>query len=275
MHIRRNATSTTFSSCIMDYDETVAQMTALPDQLSETFQHAAMPGSLSVLDGVAGMCSIVRDQDFRIRWCNERCATIRGMPKDEMEGTTFRDYLPDMAAEEREDLHREVLESREAISFVQFCAARRLYCRAMPIDSQAFGFDGTLSMAVEAPQPMADIRKTPVRVLKFPQLAALSVLTNVELRTLYDLACGRSNNDTALRHFRSVRTIENHVESIHRKLGTQTRSALVRFATERGVHGFTPDEWDTIVSGAGEIKKAAAALSRAASQRPPPNCNPN
>jgi len=259
----------------MGYDETMGQMTSLPDQLNDTFQTAAMPGSLSVLDGVAGMCSIVRDQEFKIRWCNDRCATFQGIPKDEMEGTTFRDFLPMMAAEEREDLHREVRESREAISFVQFFSARRMYCRAMPIDSTAFGFDGTLSMAIEAPQPIADISETPIRVLKFPQLAALSVLTNVELRTLYDLACGRSNNDTALRHFRSVRTIENHVESIHRKLGTPTRSALVRFATERGVHGFTPDEWDTIVLGAGEIRKATAALSRSASQRPQPNCNPN
>ena len=93
-------------------------------------------------------------------------------------------------------------------------------------------------------------------MLRTPCLDDLAALTNAELRTLYDLACGASNSETADRQFRSVRTIENHVESIHKKLGTTTRSALVRFATERGVHGFSPDEWDRIVEGASETRRA-------------------
>lgn len=235
---------------------------------------AVKPETLHLLSSIAGLGSLVRDQDLRIRWCDRAYAAYWESDPSELLGTTLRDLLPSPTAEEREAIIAEVIRTDESTSFVQFGADRRLVCRVVPIDRVAFGYTGALCMIMEAPLIAPRSESETLRVLKFPHLSVLSVLTNAELRTLYDLACGNSNTMTAERQFRSVRTIENHVEAIHRKLGTPTRSALVRFATERGVQGFTADEWDTIVEGAGESRKAAAAFSRRAAA-PLPGGNRN
>jgi DNA-binding CsgD family transcriptional regulator len=217
---------------------------------------------LSTLAGVHGLAALIRDEDLRVRWCDDGYATLCARPKDTVIGTTLRDMLPAPAAAERESVIREVIESGEPMTIAQFGADKRLICRLIPLDESSFGHRGVLCLVREGELGGTDDGDpaTPRRVLRIPCLDDLAALTKAELRTLYDLACGASNTDTAERQFRSVRTIENHVESIHKKLGTTTRSALVRFATERGLHGFTPDEWDDIVEGANKTRRAAASF---------------
>jgi DNA-binding CsgD family transcriptional regulator len=182
-----------------------------------------------------------------------------------MIGTTLADILPAPAAKEREALLQNVLDTGTPCSLVQFGNDKRLLCRVLPIDEDAFGYRGVLCLLTEGPligmNDGTDERSTLVRT---PYLDDLAALTKAELRTLYDIACGRANQDIADRQYRSVRTIENHVESIHKKLGTPTRSALVRLATERGVQGFTAEEWNEIVDGSAATRKAAPPAKKQA-----------
>ncbi len=224
---------------------------------------------LPALEGATAIAALVRDADLRVRWCNQAYASLCRMPLDMVIDTTLSDLIPAPMAEEREKIYREVLASSRATSFVQFGADKRMLCRLIPIDTEDFGYAGVLSLITEASLAHDVGTDEPDRVLGTPLLDGLSILTKLELRTLYDLACGAANHDIAERQFRSVRTIENHVESIHRKLGTTSRSALVRFATERGIHGFTPEQWERIVEGANRTRRAASAFSRPAGWRAP------
>lgn len=217
---------------------------------------------LGTLASVGGIAALVRDEALRVRWCDDNYADMCCLPRHRVIGTTLRDMLPEAAAMEREAVLSRVIATGEPVSIAQFAADKRLICRLLPIDETSFGYRGVLCIVREASLVSDEASGTTYETLRIPCLDDLAALTATELRTLYDLACGSSNNDTAERQFRSVRTIENHVESIHRKLGTSTRSALIRFATERGVHGFSPAEWDAIVEGANEVRKAAAEFRK-------------
>ncbi len=225
------------------------------------------PEALATLSGISGLGTLVRDDELRVRWCDKTYAALCGIPSEYVIGTTLKDLLPAPAAEEREAFLRGVLTSGEARSAVQFGNDKRLLCRVLPIDETAFGYRGLLCMITEGPltEGATDARNG-FTLMRTPCLDDLAVLTKSELRTMYDIACGRSNQDTADRQYRSVRTIENHVESIHKKLRTGTRSALVRLATERGVHGFSAEEWDEIVDGSTETRRAAIPETKRALQ---------
>jgi hypothetical protein len=41
--------------------------------------------------------------------------------------------------------------------------------------------------------------------------------------------------------------VRDHIKSIHSKLGVHHRGALVRLAIERGLQGFTPEQWNMII----------------------------
>lgn len=215
------------------------------------------PHSLGTLQSIDGLRSLVRDDELRLRWCDASYAAMCGLTPEDIIGTTMHDLLPAPAAREREALMRRVIETGDAASVVQFGGDKRLMCRLLPIDAESFGYSGVLCMITDGPLTNDGRGEPDTTILvRTPCLGDLAVLTKAELRTLFDIACGRSNQDTADRQFRSVRTIENHVESIHKKLGTSTRSALVRYATERGVHGFTAEEWDEIVAASAETRRA-------------------
>ena len=239
-------------------------MTAQPHDSHPTLL-SATPRSLGTLSSINGLGALVRDEDLRVRWCDEAYASLCEMPADDMVGTTLHNIMPGPAARERELILREVIETGEPATLVQFGNDKRLLCRILPIDAESFGYRGVLCLIAEGPLIEQDrTRGDGARLVRTPHLDDLATLTKAELRTLYDIGCGHSNQDTADRQFRSVRTIENHVESIHKKLGTSTRSALVRLATERGVHGFSPEEWDTIVDGAAETRRATGKKKKGA-----------
>jgi two-component system response regulator NreC len=60
-------------------------------------------------------------------------------------------------------------------------------------------------------------------------------LTARESDVLRLIALGHTNAEMAERLFLSVRTVETHRANIHRKLGTDSRSELVRHALEQGL----------------------------------------
>jgi DNA-binding NarL/FixJ family response regulator len=78
---------------------------------------------------------------------------------------------------------------------------------------------------------LAKWREAPGRV----HARAVGDLTPREREVTRLIALGHTNAEIATMLFVSVRTVENHRASVHRKLGLRTRAELVRHANEAGL----------------------------------------
>ena len=181
--------------------------------------------------------------------------------EQDMKGTRIDEFLGDTAAREREQFHRQVMESGQVRSHIQITADRRVMCTTYPLDEQAFGHKGVFAVLVDAPSTLPEGMESEIPVLSSPHLDLLSALSNRELEVLHYIAQGLSTGDIASELTRSSKTVEKQINSIHSKLDTHSRAELVRFATERGIQAFTKDEWSKIVEGA---KTTRRELSKSA-----------
>lgn len=224
---------------------------------------------MAILSSVPGIATVVRDEEHRVLRCNPAYAANTGTSRESLAGTTHRDLRPGSAAEERIELMRRVIGEHRAQDFLQFWNGRAWLCRVIPLDPDAYGTRGTLSVIMQAPigTPLADARS--IHVLDTADFGALDVLTPAEKRTIFDLAMGRSNNEIAERQERSVRTIECHVRAIHEKLGTSSRSAIIRDASERGIQLFSTMKWESMIEA--EKRQRGTRNGRPAPTAPPPS----
>jgi DNA-binding CsgD family transcriptional regulator len=209
---------------------------------------SATPSAMAILSSMPGIATVVRDEAHAVVACNPTYAFNAGRAAEDLVGTTHRDLRPGSpAADERIELMHAVIESDGARDFLQFWGGKAWLCRVIPLDPEAYGMRGTLSVIMHAPvgTTIADARK--IHVLDTADFGDLDALTPAEKRTIFGLAKGRSNNEIAEHQDRSVRTIECHVRAIHDKLGTSTRSAVIRDASERGIQLFTEAQWDKMV----------------------------
>jgi DNA-binding CsgD family transcriptional regulator len=211
---------------------------------------------LSLLEHFDGLGCLVRDADLRVVWCNRAYVRMCGRPASEIHGTRLEDFLPKAAAEERAALLRSAIAGGRPVSYYQFGADKRLQCGALPIDAESFGHAGVLATVQEAPVGSTLQSDEPLKVLCTPCMDALAVLSPSELRALYHIASGRSTAEIAQRLCRATKTVEKHIESIHRKLGTSSRAAIVRLATERGIQAFAESEWDEIIEGSKRVRRS-------------------
>lgn len=211
---------------------------------------------LPLLARFDGLGCLVRDAGLRVVWCNGAYVRMCGRPANEILGTTLGDFLPKPAAEERSALLAGVIRDGRPVSYYQFGADKRLLCGAYPIDEASFGHRGVLATVQEAPVGSALQSDTPLRVLSTPCMDALKALSPSELRALFHIANGRSTAEIAQRLCRATKTVEKHIESIHRKLGTSSRAAIVRLATERGIQAFDDAQWDEIIEGAKRVRRS-------------------
>lgn len=205
---------------------------------------------------LVSVAAVARDAGLRVFWCNEAYCRLCQRPIEQLLGTTPYDLLSPAAAEERAEAMREVIRSGAPQRLLQFGADRRLLCVLLPLDATSFGHAGLLALAQEAPAS-ATLDPGSLPMLSTPCLDDLAALTLRELELLYWVARGLASAEIASQVYRSARTIDKHLEAIHRKLGTGSRAELVRFAVERGVQGFAPEEWRRIVEGAGRVRRAA------------------
>ena len=209
---------------------------------------AATPSATAILSSMPGIATVVRDELHAVVSCNATYAHNAGRTASELVGTTHRDLRPGSpAVDERIDLMSRVIEANEPRDFLQFWGGKAWLCRVVPLDEHAYGMRGTLSVIMHAPvgRSIADARA--IHTLDTADFGDLDPLTPAEKRTIFDLAMGRSNNEIAERQERSVRTIECHVRAIHEKLGTSSRSAIIRDASERGIQLFTEAQWEKMV----------------------------
>jgi DNA-binding CsgD family transcriptional regulator len=220
---------------------------------------------LEIINQIPGIIAVARDADLRLFWCT--CGFYRILDHtrdtDELEGSTLRDILTPTAAEEREELHRRVIETGKVVSHYQFSADSRVMCTIFPLDEQAFGHKGVLTILKDGPVDARLDTDTDIPTLSSPSLAQLNALSSRELEILHHIAKGLSTNDIASNLNRSSKTVEKQVNSIHTKLGTHSRAELVRYATERGIQSFSDEDWSAIVEGAKVMRRERRAAASA------------
>jgi len=132
--------------------------------------------------------------------------------------------------------------------FVQVVRGRRSYVRTWPLDPGAFGKPGLFVLIEPAILRPADEHAFPL--VPAADLGEFESLSRRELEVLWYTAAGFSASETAQKLSRSVRTVENHIASVHNKLGVSRRAELTRFAVERGILAFSSEEWTRIIQHA-------------------------
>lgn len=214
------------------------------------------PDDFALFDRIPGVIGAARDEGLRLLWCTR--SYLRVIHKvgsfEGLEGTTLREVLTRSAAEEREGVYRRVMETEEVESHYRFIADSRMLCTVFPLDAGAFGHRGVLAFVQGAPMDAWLGGEREIPVLSMPGLGELSAMTTRELEVLYFLARGESTGAIGGALSRSPKTIENHINSIHRKLGTRTRGELVARLSACGVQGFSREEWARIVAGATRVR---------------------
>jgi DNA-binding NarL/FixJ family response regulator len=211
--------------------------------------------SLALLEALSAVGCVIRDRDLRLVWCNDAYARLSGRTRAELLGSSMEDFLAKPASDERGAVIRTVFQTGRPQAYYQFGADKRLLCRAFPCDESSFGQPVVLVMVQEAPMGTRLESDERLPVLSTPCLDELSALSPSELRALYHLAKGLSTADIAERLCRATKTVEKHIESIHRKLGTSSRAEIVRLATERGLQAFETDEWEAIIEGSKAVRR--------------------
>jgi len=218
---------------------------------------AIRPDDLPILAQIPGVACVARDEELRLFWCTPAFIRLSGRSEtaEELKGTTLAEILPPVAAAERDDVHRWVIEHDQAQSQYAFNADTRVLCTVFPLDSEAFGHRGVLAVLKDAPIDARLGIDREIPVLSTPNLFELNSLSPRELEVLHSIAKGRSTQEIADGIVRAVKTVEHHINAIHGKLGTHSRAQLVRFASERGIQSFSEDEWASIVEGARRVRR--------------------
>ncbi|MCA9303491.1 MAG: PAS domain-containing protein, partial [Phycisphaerales bacterium] len=223
------------------------------------FPRRIKPEDLSFFNQLLGQAVIIRDETMQICWCNDAYVRMgSGRTREEIIGSTMRDFMAPIAAKEREDILRTVIETEKPSAHIQFCGDKRLLNVLLPLYHDAFGKRGVLIVIMNAPLVSPEELSESVPLVTTPCLNELDALSARELEVFYYIATGLSNSEIADLLFRAVKTIENHVASIHRKLQTSNRSKLVRYGVERGIPAFTPEQWKILINGAARVRKSLA-----------------
>lgn len=223
------------------------------------FPRRIKPEDLSFFNQLLGQAVIIRDETMQICWCNDAYVRMgSGRTRDELIGSTMYDFMAPVAAKEREDIFRAVIESEKPSAHIQFCGDKRLLNILLPLDADAFGKRGVLIVIMNAPISSPNDLDENVHLVTTPCLNELDSLSARELEVFYYIATGLSNSEIAELLFRAVKTVENHVAAIHRKLQTSNRSKLVRYGVERGIPAFTIEQWKVLINGASRVRKSIA-----------------
>lgn len=188
-------------------------------------------------------CVLARDTSMRLLWCNEQYANILNATQERLKGTHLRENMEPVAADERQASHEIVMTTEISRQFSELRHGWRWITRAWPLERAAFGANGVIVALFPSSAPLAE--DAPFCAL--PDFGDLAILSRRELDVLYHLARGLNGPEIAEHLHRSEHTVRDHIKSIHGKLRVHHRGALVRLAIERGLQGFTPNQWATII----------------------------
>jgi DNA-binding NarL/FixJ family response regulator len=216
------------------------------------------PDSLELLEQLSSSACLMRDEQFKLVWCNEAYERMSNETLEEMLGTRMHDYLPKDCADERVACYIKALETDQLLRVIQLGADERLTCILIPINAEAFGHRGVINIIQQAPTAGTLKSNEYDIVLRTPCMTSLGQLSTSELRVLYHIALGKSTKEIADKLERSGRTIENQIASMHNKVGTGSRAQLVKYAVDRGIHGFSEEEWEFIIMAERDLKPAGS-----------------
>jgi DNA-binding CsgD family transcriptional regulator len=208
------------------------------------------PEVFAPFDGFPNCCAVARDTAMRVLWCNDEFCRVHGKSREELMGTTLESICNAEMARERESLMRPAMEDSRVVTYAQLARGARWVTRVWPLDPKAFGTNGVFIMM----RQISVRRENPTdnagadQLAKVAELGDLDVLTPREMEVFYYLASGMTVADIGELMHRSPKTVERHLESLHRKMNFKNRAELVRLAVERGLVQFSPEEWSQFVS---------------------------
>lgn len=219
------------------------------------------PNDFEIIEQIPGIVGVARDESMRMFWCTPSFFRVVESVEsvEDMMGKTLHDVLTKSAADERESVMRQVIETNETIYHYQLSADCRVISTIFPLDPISFGHKGVLAVIKDAPVNSRLGIDREIPVLSTPNLAQLNALTSRELEVLHYVARSLSTMQIADHLTRSPKTIDNHINSIHAKLNTHSRSQLVRYACERGLQSFSDDEWKSIIKGSKVVNRMKQA----------------
>lgn len=207
------------------------------------------PDSFEPFDGMPGFAAVALDNSMRILWCNEEFARVHGSTPAQVVGSDLASKITPPMAKEREALARPAMDDGKSVSFVQLDRGIRWLTRVWPLDTQAFGKPGVFMVLKQGTvRRDRNAAAASLPLAKVGDLGELDVLTPRELEVFYYLAAGMTVADIGELLHRSPKTVERHLESLHRKMNFKNRAELVREAVERGLVAFTPEEWSWFVN---------------------------
>lgn len=207
------------------------------------------PDSFEPFDGMPGFAAVALDNSMRILWCNEEFARVHGSTPAQVVGSDLASKIAPPMAKEREALARPAMDDGKSVSFVQLDRGIRWLTRVWPLDTQAFGKPGVFMVLKQGTvRRDRNAAAASLPLAKVGDLGELDVLTPRELEVFYYLAAGMTVADIGELLHRSPKTVERHLESLHRKMNFKNRAELVREAVERGLVAFTPEEWSWFVN---------------------------
>ena len=204
---------------------------------------------LDLFDSIPGLVCLARDESLRVVWTSHSVSGLFEGVEDPggVLGTRLTERVGPEAAQEREGMLRRVIERDEVVHHTMLSVDSRMLVTVFPLDPGSFGHKGTFAVISDAKQ-MSNVGRTGTfTLLPTPHFVRFAALTTRELEVLYQVAQGETTAAIAERLHRSPKTVENHINSIHQKLGTHSRAELVLLASEHGVHQFSEDEWSRVV----------------------------
>ncbi len=211
---------------------------------------------LDLLEWLPGVWCVARDADLRIFWLNTLQERMSRFPREQIIGQPIRGGMPAPGAEEREQILREVMDTGlPRHVYLLASTGCRVQASILPLDEPDFGHRGiVVAMRYDS------ISRTPgSHLMRTPRVffdSKFSQLSRRELELLHLLAQGRSNADIAKAINRSEKTVVDHTRRIHRKLGTESRNALLHEAALTGIAAFTAEEWLELIDGEIEMRRA-------------------
>ena len=186
-------------TCTGPEERASASMSDCPacDKIDTVFQFApgfptmVKPDDLRFFDQLIGEAVIVRDEDMRICWCNNAYFKMgKGNTREEILGSQMSDFMAPIAAKEREDAFRAVMDSEKPAAHIHFCGDKRLLNVVLPLDKDAFGKRGVLILIKDAPSGMLWELTESIPMISTPCLDELDALSARELEV-----CGEDLDD--------------------------------------------------------------------------------
>lgn len=204
-----------------------------------------MVSTFSALQDLPDVMALAVRPNGEYLWYNDAFAEFASGAAGGQRPDHIFQVMPRLLAEERLAALEPALSTGNPVEYMQYLAGSRRWTYARALDP-ACGL-GRAVVVTLAPclRPME--RTVGLPLLDHADLDEMRKLSFRELIVLRLIAEGLSATECAKVEHRSTKTVENQLASVYSKLKIPNRARLIQFACERGILGFTRDEWRRII----------------------------